>query len=204
MGGVLERMQPASFEMTVVCTKDGARNIQASMPTDDLPFLFMPADFSGASKAIHDGQFDVLYHWEVGTGLTNYLLPFMQLAPVQCTGWGLPVTSGAPHIHHYLSSALVEPEKTDDHYSESLICASTLLTFQRRMARPDAVRAREDFGFSPDHHVYLCPQKSRKIHPEFDSILARIFKRDRSAVVVIFGDVTSMSPTPCVAASRPL
>jgi len=43
----------------------------------------------------------------------------LRLAPVQCTAWGHPVTSGLPTIDYYLSSQLMEPENAQAHYSEN-------------------------------------------------------------------------------------
>ena len=188
MGGVFDRMKSDDFEMKIICTSQSADKIRTGMTKGDQEFMCIPADFQGGTAAIQAGEFDVLYHWEVGTGLTNYLVPFLQLAPVQCTGWGLPVTSGVSNIQYYLSSSLVELEEAGEHYSENLLCASTLLTYQKRILRPDTWRTRADFELSTDQNIYLCPQKARKIHPEFDSILAGILRRDLSGVVVILGD----------------
>ena len=52
------------------------------------------ASFDHIVETIRGAEFDVLYHWEVGSDVTNYFLPFFKLAPVQCTGAGLPATSG--------------------------------------------------------------------------------------------------------------
>ena len=39
----------------------------------------------------------------------------MRLAPVQCVGWGHPVTTGSPNIDYYLSGDM-ETDESDSHY----------------------------------------------------------------------------------------
>ena len=95
-----------------------------------------PTRFDPLVETIRDERCDVLYHWEIGTDNTNYFLPFCRLAPVQCTSWGVEVTSGIPEVDYYLSSELVEPEDAQDHYTEKLVLGRTLLTYARRLSLP--------------------------------------------------------------------
>ena len=92
----------------------------------------------------------------MGTDATNYFLPYLRLAPVQCTSWGIQVTSGIPELDYYLSSELAEPPGAAEHYTEELILASTLLTYQRRAVPPQQPRDREFFGLAAEQHIYLC------------------------------------------------
>ena len=56
----------------------------------------------------------------MGTDALNYFLPFLDLAPLQCTGLGKPQTSGIPNLDYFVSSSLVEPESAQENYSEKL------------------------------------------------------------------------------------
>jgi predicted O-linked N-acetylglucosamine transferase (SPINDLY family) len=118
----------------------------------------------------------------------NYFLPFFRLAPVQCTSWGIQVTSGIPTLDYYLSSELVEPADAQDHYSETLVCGRTLLAYQTPVAPPRAAKPREAFGFDPGRNLYLCAQHLGKFHPDFDPLLAEILRRDAAGLIVITED----------------
>ena len=65
-------------------------------------------------------------------------------------------------MDYYLSSAVIEAEGADAHYSEQLVRASTLLTYQYRVAPPPGKCVREGFGIASDQHVYLCPHQLGK------------------------------------------
>lgn len=188
MKGILTRMNRELFEPVVICSLKGHTKIRAEFSEDSIRTLVIPDQIDRLAERIQALSFDLLYYWEVGTDPANYFLPFFRLAPVQCTSWGFPVTSGIPQIDYYLSSELVEGEGAKDHYSEQLLCASTLMTFQSRVVLPDPPKCREDYGFTPDQHLYLCAQQLGKCHPDFDQILRNILQRDELGVIVLIQD----------------
>jgi predicted O-linked N-acetylglucosamine transferase (SPINDLY family) len=134
-----------------------------------------------------------LYYWEVGTDATNYFLPFLRLAPVQCTSWGVQVTSGVPQIQYYLSSELVEPSGAASHYSERLVTARTLLCYRSRQQPGKPGMSRLRFGFDRAEHLYVCPQQLGKMHPDFDRPLAQLLRRDPCGKLVLTADTRSQA-----------
>jgi len=187
LGGILERMNDSLFEMTVICPVAISQAVRAAV-RDAVGVLTVPEAFDRMLETIRAARFDLLYYWEVGTDSTNYFLPFFRLAPVQCTSWGIQVTSGIPAMDYYLSSELVEPEDAGEHYSETLVPARTLLTYQERLSPPDPRNARDGFGFAAGQHVYLCAQHLGKFHPDFDPVLAAILRQDAAGVIVTTRD----------------
>lgn len=185
MRGVLENLNARVFEPVVICSPAGASVVRSAIRSESVGALAVPDRLYQATDAIRAGGFDLLYYWEVGSGTANYFLPFFRLARVQCTGWGLPVTSGIPQMDCFLSSELVEPDGAQAHYRERLVLASTLLTYQWRATLPASPKKREDFGIPADRHFYLCPQQIQKFHPDFDPILASILRRDELGVIVV-------------------
>jgi tetratricopeptide (TPR) repeat protein len=185
MAGVLERMDSARFEVVVVGSARGTALLRPELRNPTIRLVALPDSIDRAAETIRQERFDLLYYWEVATDSTNYFLPFLRLAPVQCTSWGIQVTSGIPQLDYYLSSELVEPADAQQHYSERLVLASTLLTYQRRLAPPAAPKPREHFGFSSAQHLYLCAQQLGKFQPDFDPILSEILRRDPRGVIVI-------------------
>lgn len=188
MQGVLERITPGLFQLVIICPRAGAELIRSSMTAESIGILTIPEQFDRIVATIRAAAFDLLYYWEVGTDAVNYYLPFFRLAPVQCTSWGIQVTSGIPRMDYYLSSRLVEPDDAHDHYSEHLVLADTLLTYRKRSSSPTPRKPTEQFGLSTRRHVYLCAQHLGKFHPDFDPVLAGILRRDDSAVIVVMED----------------
>jgi protein O-GlcNAc transferase len=111
-------------------------------------------------------------------------LAALRLAPVQCTSWGHPTTSGLPTMDYFLSSDLMEPQDGASHYTETLIRLPKLSIFYT----PDhaatgaggedrATAMRAALGFPADAVVYWCGQSLHKYLPEHDSIFPRIAAR---------------------------
>lgn len=160
MAGLLARL-PQQYELTVVCGGAQARQrLARSLP--NCRYLELPTELLAAAEALSAAAFDLLYYWEIGTDPLNYFLPFFRAAPVQCTSWGWPVTSGIPTLDAFLSATGLEPEGAASHYSERLYQSARLPVFYERQAMPEALSAAQ-LGFPPDSHLYFCPQNLRKI-----------------------------------------
>lgn len=183
IGGFFAHFDARQIEAVVVCSKAGAAKLRTMMPANTA-YLALPERPEAIVPALR-GSFDLLYYWEVGTDPLNYFLPFCRLAPLQCTSWGIQVTTGIPAMDLYISGRPIEPEDAAAHYSERLVLLETTLSYQHRLPRPAQVRQREHFGLTADDHVYLCPQHLGKFHPDFDPILASILRCDPRGVVVI-------------------
>lgn len=145
----------------------------------------LPPQLEPARQAIADLKLDVLFYTDVGMEPLTWCLAFARLAPLQCTTWGVPVTTGIPNIDYFLSSADLEPAGAADHYSERLVLFKHLPTYYYRPPTPTAKRTRSDFGLSNERHLYLCPQSLFKLHPDFDAILARILEADPAGQIVL-------------------
>jgi protein O-GlcNAc transferase len=132
-------------------------------------------------------ELDVLVYPDVGMDTATYLLAGMRLAPVQCAGWGHPVTTGQPGIDYFLTCAEMEPPDAQDHYSEQLVRLPGIGT---RYAPPAAVsqKSRGELGLPPSGHLYLCPQSLFKIHPDNDRLFVRVLAADPAARLVLFRD----------------
>ncbi len=146
---------------------------------------------SGEGALHTDGQriladdLDVLIYPELGMDARTFLLAALRLAPVQCAGWGHPVTSGLASIDYYLSSDDAEPDDAETHYRERLIRLDGLgVSCPRPLISTDKTRI--DFGLPEEKTLYLCPQSLFKLHPDFDPLLARVLAADAEGVLVFF------------------
>ncbi len=187
LGGVIQRLNTARFDLAVVCPSANEAVIRRGLARD-VELVLIPSAFPRAAEAIQAARFSVLYFWEIGTDATNYFLPFLQLAPIQCTSWGVQVTSGIRRVEYYLGSELVEPENAAEHYTERLLLSPTLLTYQTPPRLPSPAKTRGDFGFNDQQHLYVCAQQMGKFHPDFDSLLAEILRYDGRGIVVTVSD----------------
>jgi len=188
MRGILDHIATDGFELVIVCAVESAGRIQAKIRNRAIRVIGFSARYDQMIEMIRQEKFTLLYYWEVASDSLNYFLPFMRLAPVQCTSWGIQVTTGIPAMDYYLSSSLVETDDADRYYSEKLVRASTLLTYQYREPQPASPLGRKHFGFEKGQHIYLFAHQIGKFHPDFDSVVAGILRRDASAVVAVTRD----------------
>ncbi len=130
-------------------------------------------------------KLDILIYPELGMDAHTFLLASLRLAPVQCAGWGHPVTSGLASIDYFLSSSAAEPSDADQHYRESLVLLDGLGVSYPRPLCPNSKR-RRDFGLPESKTLYLCPQSLFKLHPDFDPLLAGVLAHDADGVLVLF------------------
>lgn len=137
------------------------------------------------ARRIKDDNLDVLVFPEVGMDLSICTLSALRLAPVQCAGWGHPVTTGHQNIDYYLSCALMEPENACEHYTEKLVLLSGIGTNYTKPACFSPAD-RQRFSLPAERHLYLCPQSLYKIHPDNDEIFLDILEQDQQATLVFF------------------
>jgi len=188
MRGVLQRMNPDKFMLVVVCQIGHKTEMDTHLECEHVLVKEMPDLIEQIVEFIRLERFDLLYYWEIGTDALNYYLPYYRLAPVQCTSWGIQVTSGIPNIDFYLSSKLVEADQADTHYTETLVRADTLLTFQERSTLPESRKYRSDFGLKSGQHIYMYAQQIGKFHPDFDFVVGEILRRDPDGFLIILSD----------------
>jgi protein O-GlcNAc transferase len=115
-----------------------------------------------------------LIYLDIGMEQTAVRLGALRLAPVQCTSWGHPVTSGLPAIDYFLSSEVMEPPDGDEHYTERLVRLPGLSIHYTPPPDEGGVMERARLGLRDDAVVYLCCQSLSKYLPRDDAIWPRI------------------------------
>lgn len=185
VGGIFDRLDPARVKVTIICQPAALASLRAFFTNPLVRFMTFAVDLERAAREIRAARFDILYHWEVATSALSYFLPFLRLAPIQVTSWGIQVTSGIPAMDHYVSSKLVETKESDRFYSERLFRLGTMMSYQSRLPRPAAPVGRAAFGLGANEHVYLCLQQPGKLHPDYDPILRAILERDPLGRIVL-------------------
>jgi protein O-GlcNAc transferase len=189
MKGIINNLPADDFNITVICDNlAGIKKVRPEITSPAVSLLNLPKYFAEMVEVIKNAACDILYFWEVGTDSTNYFLPFFRLAPVQCTGWGWPVTTGIPRMDYFISSELLETENSDALYSETLVRLKSLPPYYYRPVIPKDLKPRSYFGFSETDHLYFCMQNLRKVHPDYDKVIGDILRNDPDGIVVFTQD----------------
>jgi predicted O-linked N-acetylglucosamine transferase (SPINDLY family) len=116
----------------------------------------------------------VLLYPELGMDQTAARLAAERLAPVQCVAWGHPETSGLPTIDVFLSSALMEPDGAEVHYTERLVTLPNLGIHYTPDEAVATACTRAELGLRDDAVVFWCGQALYKYLPQDDDVFARL------------------------------
>ena len=119
----------------------------------------------------------ILIYPEIGIDPMAMQLAAQRLAPVQCSTWGHPETSGLSTIDYFLSSEMMEPPDSQNHYTESLILLPNLATYYEPDDPMPAAASRSALGLRPAATVYWSGQALYKYLPQFDHVFPRIAQR---------------------------
>ncbi len=139
-----------------------------------LQFVENPLSLDQWCERISKDRLHVLIFPEIGMDPTTVRLASLRLAPIQCTSWGHPDTSGLPTVDYYLSSDLMEPEDADDHYTEKLVRLPNLSIYYEPLFIEPAQVDRAYFGLREDAVLFLCSQSLFKYLPQYDEVFPRI------------------------------
>jgi len=185
MAGVINRLTAGRFELCIFTAAAAREKVRQAVKNPLVELVALPKSLLAAVDVVRANACDLLYYWEVGIDCLTYFLPMFRPARVQCSSWGWPVTSGMAAIDFFVSSKLLEPPGAQAHYGERLIQLDSLPNYYPAAVPfvPPFDRAR--LGIAPQTPLYFCGQNPRKIHPDFDQLVAEILQRDRNGVLVL-------------------
>jgi protein O-GlcNAc transferase len=188
MSGILGAIDLARFSVAVACSRARAGAIAEAVRRPGIKWIHLPLRFDHAVERLRRAALDVIYYWEVGTDSTNHFLPFLRLAPVQCTGWGWPDTSGAPELDYHVTSEALAPRGCEAQYTERVVRLPDLPPCFARPPIPERPHGPGHFGIPEDKTRYVCAQSLRKLHPDFDALLGGVLRGDPNGVAVLVED----------------
>jgi predicted O-linked N-acetylglucosamine transferase (SPINDLY family) len=140
-------------------------------------FHHYPHNLEATCEQIIADKLHILVFPEIGMNPQTLQIAALRLAPIQCVAWGHPVTSGLPTMDYFLSSELMESEKAQDHYSETLIRLPNIGVSYPKPYIPPLTKTRADFQLQEDAIIYLCCQAPFKYLPQYDFVFAEIARR---------------------------
>lgn len=155
-------------------------------------FYHIPGNIDNLCKKIADDQLHILVYPELGMDSQSMMTAGLRLAPVQCIGWGHPITSGLPTMDYWLSSDLMEPENGQQHYTEKLVRLPNLANCHSieqhdRLQAEALTKTRTDFGLPEDAVLYFCSQSLFKYLPQYDYLWPEIARKVPNAKFVFLG-----------------
>lgn len=148
-------------------------------------FATLRASAEEAAVRIAHDALDVIVYPEVGMTPMSYLLAALRLAPLQCAGWGHPVTTGSDAIDAYITCAAMEPPDGASHYVERLLALPGPGVDYAMPEKPGHA-TRAEFGLPASGRLYVCPQSLFKIHPEMDRLFAALLDADPEGALLFF------------------
>ncbi|MCC5606697.1 tetratricopeptide repeat protein [Nostoc sp. CHAB 5834] len=175
--GWLRHSNHESFEIYCYYTGNEPDQVTEQFKEYSDVFHHIPHNFSAACEQIIADKLHILVFPEIGMNPQTMQMAGLRLAPVQCTAWGHPVTTGIPTIDYFLSSELMEPENAQEHYSEKLIRLPNIGVSYPKPYIPPVIKTRSDFQLPDDAVIYLCCQAPFKYLPQYDFIFAEIAHR---------------------------
>jgi predicted O-linked N-acetylglucosamine transferase (SPINDLY family) len=184
MRGVIAKLARDRVEVTVLTFEEPRDPVGEFLQKHADRHVVLPSHLPAVRQLVTDLGLDVLFYADIGMDPLTYSLAFTRLAPVQCVTWGHPLTTGIPTIDYFISSALIEPDGAEEHYTEKLVRLRTLPFYYYRPSPPARLQERTHFDLPADAHVYACLQTLFKFHPDFDAALGGILRRDPKALVI--------------------
>ena len=172
--GWLRYADTKHFEIYCYYTGDDSDPITEQFRQYSTEFRHIPHNLEAVCQQIIDDKLHILVFPEIGMDAPTIQIAALRLAPIQCTAWGHPVTSGLQTIDYFISSELMEPENAQLHYSETLIKLPNIGVSYPKPIVGELTQTRSDFDLREDAVIYLCCQAPFKYLPQYDFILAEI------------------------------
>lgn len=178
-----ERFERVAIFIAPVVDDDLSQSIRASADVT----LVVQVSLQAAREQIAALELDILFYQDIGMEPFSYFLSFARLAPIQCTSFGHPDTSGLANVDYFISSNLFETELAAEDYSEKLVLLNNVgtLAYYYKPELTETAKSRSDFGLPLDSHLYLCLQTLFKLHPDMDQLFAAILRKDAHGIIVL-------------------
>ncbi|MDD2900519.1 MAG: methyltransferase domain-containing protein [Desulfuromonadaceae bacterium] len=189
--GWLEQLDRRLF--SIYCFHTGDISDNATEAARSLADSFLQSnDTDTLTKTLYEQNFDVLIYPGIGMDTITLKLAALRLAPVQCTSWGHPVTTGLPSIDYYISSDLMEPPDGDVHYSEKLVRLPNLSIWYEPVDPGTEVSSNLVIPGLEKHDVmFLCSQNLLKYLPQYDFVFPAIAGHVQNARFVFIASQVS-------------
>jgi protein O-GlcNAc transferase len=184
--GIILNLSRDLFDVHVFSIGSENAYLMSGKEHSDDSFYELPVrDLAACKRILTDANLDVLYFTDIGMDVVTYLLAQYRFAPVQCTTWGHPVTTGSPNMDYFISTQHVETPESDAHYTETLIRLENYPFYYYRPILDHPTITRENLGLEAGQTLYACVQSLFKLHPDTDDVFGEILRRDPNGVILL-------------------
>ncbi len=189
-GGWFRHLDRSRFELFAYAThSDRDRLTPSILAGFDHTADGTQMEFEALCQRIHDDGLHALIFPEIGMDPLTVRLASLRLAPVQCASWGHPETTGLSTIDFFLTSALMEPEGSAAHYTETLVPFPGIGVCYEPLTLPKKPFDPAAFGVAADDVIYLCCQSLYKYLPRDDGIYPAIARQVPKAKFLFIGGI---------------
>ncbi|OGT98220.1 MAG: hypothetical protein A2X80_06610 [Geobacteraceae bacterium GWB2_52_12] len=187
--GWLEQLDRQSF--SIHCFHTGEISDLATESARSLADSFLQnSDIELVATAIREQQLDVLIYPGIGMETVTLKLAALRLAPVQCSSWGHPVTTGMSTVDYFISSDLMEPSDGGEHYTEKLVRLPNLsIWYEPAYSNLDSVHTFAISGVEKHDVMFLCSQNLLKYLPQYDFVFPAIASQAANARFVFIASL---------------
>ncbi len=142
-----------------------------------------------AKREIINDNLDLLFYPDIGMSSYTYMLALSRLALVQVNSLGHTNTSGIKTIDYFITSD-VEPETSDERYTEHLIRFSRLpFNYSKPVINETKIKTNNKHIISSEEYFNIgLIQTLFKIHPDYDEILGKILKEIPQSRLILVKD----------------
>ena len=186
--GIIQQFSRDRFEVIVLRPPGKKDHISKIIDEAADKVVSLSGKLERDRKIIEEEELDVLFYLDIGMDPYTYFLSFARLAPVQAVTWGHPDSTGIPNMDYFISSERLEIADCADHYKEQVVRLPHVPTYYFRPESPQQEFTRKDFGLPDENRLYVCPQSLFKFHPQFDTVLGDLLRRDPDGRLVLIGD----------------
>ena len=190
LNGVMQHLSRDLFDVFIFSVgPEKAYQPPAEADTKDTVIILPMRDFQACQDVLHAAELDIAYFTDIGMDVSSYLLAQFRFAPVQCTTWGHPVSSGSANMDYFIACESILTDTMDEEFSETLVPLNNYPFYYTRPVltpeTPGVSITREHLGVGPDQHLYACLQSLFKLTPDTDDLFADILRGDPQGLLVL-------------------
>ena len=110
------------------------------------------------------------------------------VAPIQLSYIGYLGTMGAEYYDYLIADSIIIPEESQKNYTEKIVYLPTYQVNDSSQYDSVSSLARKDYGLPEEGFVFCCFNKTYKYNPKCFDAWARILKKVKNSVLLIYAD----------------
>ncbi|WP_297172923.1 hypothetical protein [Thermomonas sp.] len=195
-GGWLERADRHAFEIHMFPLAAHRDEMLAYLSAQVDHVHPAASELEAIAQTIRAADLDLLMYLSIGMDPLSMQLGALHLAPVQCVGWGHPISTGLDALDYFISVDAMEPADGNCHYNERLVTLPGTGLAIAHPPAPENPKTRAEFGLPEHGLVFLSVQSPFKYLPQYDGLYARIAsKLPQATFVFVEGDMPAWTRT---------